>query len=225
MRGNAKRDRRLRKFCDQMRKFSLPWQRGGRSGQIFTTPLMTGNRQFDSRIWDVFLTQTELAYSHFSVQISKIFVTTSTEVDQERVWMRSLISRSRKCPVWYKHLRLCLSRVIANFVFKYPHICHRGNSDRSETSLNDTIKLAEPEDPETPLAQESRNYLLQKSSYSQYGYRWSQYVFGESGSVTSVLLLDQPSISFDAESRIASDHQWLRIFLLPAEIHSRYGIT
>jgi len=38
-------------------------------------------------------------------------------------------------------------RVIANFVFKYPHFCYHGIRGPSETSYNVVVKLADPETP------------------------------------------------------------------------------
>ena len=57
--------------------------------------------------------------------------------------------RPRKPPFWYKNLGhlhdlLYAGLVIANFVLKYPNFRYHRNRDPSETSCNDTTKLADP---------------------------------------------------------------------------------
>ena len=98
-------------------------------------------------------------------QNTQIFVSTATWVGKWQIWITPLNWPSRKSPVWYKNLkRIYTSRVIliANFTFKYSHFRYLGNLERS---LNDTIKLVDPQNPS--LVQESVTYLLYRPSYSK----------------------------------------------------------
>jgi len=88
-----------------------------------------------------FTAGTELLWQH--AKMSQM----ATGVGWGPVWITPLHCPTPKPPLWFKDLALIsyTSRVIANFVFKYPNFCYHDNRGLWKTSCNDTVKSAGPE--------------------------------------------------------------------------------
>jgi len=112
-------------------------------------------RKWQKTLGDTFLPHTVQAeYSQVLCPNSQIFVTMAT-------WDKTSRPRNFENPQFGTRIWdiSYTSRVIANFMFKYPKFYYYGNTNRdpSEISCNDTIKLADPENPS--LVQKSRNCI------------------------------------------------------------------
>ena len=74
--------------------------------------------------------------------VLKIFVTMATWVGLSKVWLtplnRQTLNTLSGASTWV------ISLMQAHYVLKFANFCYHGNSGRSEQSLTDTLKLADP---------------------------------------------------------------------------------
>jgi len=92
----------------------------------------------------------ELSYCDFCVEVSKFSLPWQQGLVWHKFHLRSSISRPRKPPIWRKNLDdiWYTSWFIANFVMKFMNFCYHGNKGGSSKNLNDSIRLAEPPNPQ-----------------------------------------------------------------------------
>ena len=65
-----------------------------------------------------------------------------------------------------ENVGLYICRVVADFRLKFSNFRYHGNNGHSRVNIDDTVKLADSENPS--LVQESRLYLVHKPSYSKF---------------------------------------------------------